>query len=485
MKKIINFLAIIPILAIGQNGDIKLNGTVSAENNQVINLAEPTEAQDAATKNYVDTSLNSFSVSYNDLTDKPTLYTQSEVDALLLELNQKITALSDKVDAFHPEINFQNSFPLALSTNGYEFSGYYLLDLNEENINLINTTFVPSENYRTGFALYNNLMYTYDHSSLSLKKINPLDGFTTSIPLPEGYAYPDFSDNYHYVMQYTVHEGEMYFTSRNTTLNQKRLLKINDQDVISEIESDGEINFGNSPPILIGDYVVFISQSNNPTTITFKNLVTGESNDVTNHSVMYVYGNTVTDNGDFYFTGPESNSSYKLYSVSALNRANGNFEATELLSGSVDYYNLTTDGTYVYFRKNINNTYSTCVYNSNFFGGETVLPIPNNVTSVEFIYHPFSKVNQFNGKIFTLLNDSTRSYYAFYDPSDGTYTEIPIPENCSPAPYGTTTFSTYIYDNNFFFRAYKSGFGLIILKYNGSYTTQVNLDGLKLLDSMP
>ena len=36
------------------NGDILLNGTVSAENNQIKNVADPTDAQDAATKNYVD-----------------------------------------------------------------------------------------------------------------------------------------------------------------------------------------------------------------------------------------------------------------------------------------------------------------------------------------------------------------------------------------------------------------------------------------------
>ena len=59
MKKIIYLLTFFPILAIGQEGDIKLNGTVSAENHQVINLAEPTEAQDAATKNYVDSFIGS------------------------------------------------------------------------------------------------------------------------------------------------------------------------------------------------------------------------------------------------------------------------------------------------------------------------------------------------------------------------------------------------------------------------------------------
>jgi len=37
--------------------EIKLNGTVSAENNQIKNVADPTDAQDAATKSYVDSNI--------------------------------------------------------------------------------------------------------------------------------------------------------------------------------------------------------------------------------------------------------------------------------------------------------------------------------------------------------------------------------------------------------------------------------------------
>ena len=70
--------------------DIKLNGTISAENNQIKNVADPTVAQDVATKNYVDSNVNSFSGSYNDLTDTPTMYTQAQVDELINNLRDEL-----------------------------------------------------------------------------------------------------------------------------------------------------------------------------------------------------------------------------------------------------------------------------------------------------------------------------------------------------------------------------------------------------------
>ena len=78
------------------SGDILLNGTVSAENNLIKNVADPTDDQDAATKNYVDNNVNSFSGSYNDLTDTPVNYTQTEVDDLIAEA---VAGLQSQIDA--------------------------------------------------------------------------------------------------------------------------------------------------------------------------------------------------------------------------------------------------------------------------------------------------------------------------------------------------------------------------------------------------
>ena len=48
MKKLI-LLLFIPLVSFSQNEDILLNGSVSVENNQVKNVADPTDDQDAVT----------------------------------------------------------------------------------------------------------------------------------------------------------------------------------------------------------------------------------------------------------------------------------------------------------------------------------------------------------------------------------------------------------------------------------------------------
>ena len=70
--------------------DILMNGDVSIENNSIKNVADPVYAQDAATKSYVDSNVNSFSGSYNDLYDKPTSFSgdlSGNVTSNFLKLN--------------------------------------------------------------------------------------------------------------------------------------------------------------------------------------------------------------------------------------------------------------------------------------------------------------------------------------------------------------------------------------------------------------
>tara|TARA_B110000503_G_C7133523_1_gene407804 strand:- start:280 stop:1830 length:1551 start_codon:yes stop_codon:yes gene_type:complete len=97
--------------------DILLNGTVSAENNQIKNVSDPTDDQDAATKNYVDNNLGSFSGSYNDLTDTPTMYTQAQVDELISNLQTQMDALTPPQGT--AAINHNNKTYSGVSCEGF------------------------------------------------------------------------------------------------------------------------------------------------------------------------------------------------------------------------------------------------------------------------------------------------------------------------------------------------------------------------------
>ena len=81
--------------SIGANGSILLNGTVSAENNQIKNVADPTEAQDVTTKSYVDNNT----------------YTQAEVDAIISSLQEQIDALQATTGSGTVTDQDGNSYP--------------------------------------------------------------------------------------------------------------------------------------------------------------------------------------------------------------------------------------------------------------------------------------------------------------------------------------------------------------------------------------
>ena len=83
--------------SVGANG-ILLNGTVSAENNQIKNVADPTDAQDVTTKSYVDNSVSN-------------TYTQAEVDAIISSLQEQIDALQAATGSGTVTDQDDNSYP--------------------------------------------------------------------------------------------------------------------------------------------------------------------------------------------------------------------------------------------------------------------------------------------------------------------------------------------------------------------------------------
>ena len=67
MKKLLILFTAVLLTATAFGQDIQLNGTVSAENNQIKNVADPTEDQDAVTKAYVDILLERVNELQNQL----------------------------------------------------------------------------------------------------------------------------------------------------------------------------------------------------------------------------------------------------------------------------------------------------------------------------------------------------------------------------------------------------------------------------------
>ena len=70
MKKFLSLFTAVLLTATAFGQDIELNGTVSAENNQIKNVADPTDDQDAVTKAYAETILSSQGLmNFNDWTN--------------------------------------------------------------------------------------------------------------------------------------------------------------------------------------------------------------------------------------------------------------------------------------------------------------------------------------------------------------------------------------------------------------------------------
>ena len=97
--------------------DILLDGVVSAENHLIKNVTNPVDAQDAATKNYVDSNVNSFSGSYSDLTDTPTssmafqlpMLTTAQRDEIVASLGMMIYNID--VNEFQGFQNYEKQLP--------------------------------------------------------------------------------------------------------------------------------------------------------------------------------------------------------------------------------------------------------------------------------------------------------------------------------------------------------------------------------------
>ena len=115
MRKVTLFFFIF-FTALGYAQNIELNGTISAENNQIKNVADPTEIQDVATKNYT--------------------YSKEESNALIANLQAQVNNLSQDT-----------------SSNGkYQVTSFVLGSSNtSRQISVLNTQTGVIKDYRWGY----------------------------------------------------------------------------------------------------------------------------------------------------------------------------------------------------------------------------------------------------------------------------------------------------------------------------------------------
>ena len=196
---------------VSATSDIILNGVVSIENNQIKNLADPTAAQDAATKNYVDSNINSFSGSYSDLTDAPTMYTQSEVDALISNLQNQIAILKgDPIDNEGNIYTFKTFGTQTWTTEPAAMETYRdgtvipQVDSTSDWANLTTGAWCYYENDSSKVKLYNWYAVVGIHDAASLTDVSLRKEFA-----PEGWHVPS-KDELITLIDYFISSGYNY-----------------------------------------------------------------------------------------------------------------------------------------------------------------------------------------------------------------------------------------------------------------------------------
>ncbi len=149
MKKLLLLLFILFLIPFANAQDIKLNGTISAENNQIKNVSDPTEAQDAVTKAYIDALIATLQSQIDDL--HPNSGYISYGDQVWTVKNAKMVTYRDGTPI--PKVNnyqtWQNLTTGAWCyynndiTKGKLYNWYAVMGIHDTNPNTPNKEFAP------------------------------------------------------------------------------------------------------------------------------------------------------------------------------------------------------------------------------------------------------------------------------------------------------------------------------------------------------
>lgn len=209
-------------------GDIKLNGIVSAENNQIKNLEDPTHPQDAVTKNYtyskaeVDALINEIRTELgNQIDNDNDGYTEGmgDCDDSNLEVNPAAFEISDDGIDNDCDGQIDELVPNYVPSNGlvafYPFAG----DLedksgNEYHLTNSNVSFTDDANLTSNQALYFNGNSSHLYTSKSFSELTSDPNQTIS------FWFKNISDNWRAIFTIGDSDGGRIVVIPNT-INEK------------------------------------------------------------------------------------------------------------------------------------------------------------------------------------------------------------------------------------------------------------------------